>query len=91
MENRGYYVVLVNAGIKEVIDEKKRPNRYGVPYIWDNLKECKEWVMKRLYKGMSHKYMIVESAPHGCLRKVWLIHRDNEGNTNIKVWREYNV
>lgn len=87
----GYNIYLSDAGQKEVIDETKKPNKYGKPFLWDSKQEAINWVLKRCYTGMSHSYLIVEYAPFGPLRRVWLYKKDNNGKINIKTWKEWEL
>ena len=53
-------VVEVYGGVREHIDVKGKPNKYGEPKIFDNSLEALSWIKKHSYSGMSHRYEIVE-------------------------------
>ena len=54
-----YKVVKVSGFVREVIDKKGKPNKYGEPKLF-TLKEAENFEKRNTYAGMSFKYEIVE-------------------------------
>ena len=54
-----YKIVKVSGFVREVIDKKGKPNKYGEPKLF-TLKEAEKFVKRNTYRGMSFKYEIVE-------------------------------
>lgn len=58
-----YYIILeVDNGIRTPISVTNKPDRYGVPRLFGTKKAAQNWINKRIYKGMSYHYEIIESA-----------------------------
>lgn len=52
------YIIVENDGfIRNAIDTKNKPNKYGTPKLF-TYEEAERWIERRTYKGMSVHYTI---------------------------------
>ena len=51
---------MVDRAFRALIDVKGKPNKYGIPKVFETKDEAELWIKKHSYKGMSWRYEICE-------------------------------
>ena len=55
-----YHICMVDRTFRALIDVKGKPNKYGIPKVFETKDAAESWIKKHSYKGMSWKYEICE-------------------------------
>lgn len=55
-----FIIVEVDGFIRSSICKNNKADKYGEPKKFGTIDEAKKWIEKHSYKGMSHRYEIVE-------------------------------
>lgn len=55
-----YIIIKVDGKLRNAIDIKGQPNKYGQPKEFKTRKQAQAWIDKKSYYGMSFKYEIKE-------------------------------
>lgn len=65
-----YRILEVDGIFRAWICKDNKADKYGEPKEWKKLKDAKDWAERRLYGGMSHKYIIFKLLPDGKWQEV---------------------
>lgn len=57
-----YYIVQISGIVREIIDKTGKPNKYGEPKLFETREAAEMWTLKRVYKGMTHRYEIMKEG-----------------------------
>ena len=55
-----YRVVEIEGPIRTYICKNNKADKYDIPKNFKNTKDAEKWIEKHIYKGMSHRYEVVE-------------------------------